>query len=264
MVAAITNALDAFGTMSPSKNDPVAALRAAGALYNLEKMPLSKFSGLPANSDLHVVVRTDTGQAIGQVGNTYECFPNEEFFCPTAEALIATGAEITRFQLIDGGTRAFMRLRWNDDIRIGGAKVGDLVGRRATLITSHDGKWAGKFSMMMLRLACSNGMTVPVGAFDVTLVHTVGGLTRLKDLKILAPTIERYVRQFETAAGILANTRILPEDDLCGRIIQRVVDPGSSAGENKNGSSNQAKKRINRVGELFAGDLSPAVFRKQT
>jgi hypothetical protein len=257
MVAAnvTLNALDSFGTKSPSKNDPMAALRAAGALYDLEKKSLSEFSGQPANDDLHVVVRTDTGQAIGAVGNTYECFPNEQFFVPTAQALVDTGAEITRFQLIDGGTRAFMRFRWNDDanLRIGGPKVGDIVGRRATLSTSHDGKWAGKFTVMMLRLACSNGMTVPVGTFDVSLTHTVGGLTKLKDLQILAPTIETYVRQFEAAAGILAETKIRPADDLCDEIIRKMVDRNNKAGEKRDGGPNQGQLRINRIRDLFAG-----------
>lgn len=254
------NALDSFGTKSPSRTDPIAAIDAGGGLFGLKKVSLAEFSGQPANNDLHVVIRTDTGQAIGQVGNTYECFPNEEFFGPTATALVETGARIDRFQMLDDGTRAFMRLSWdkNCDLRIGGAKVGDIVGRRATLSTSHDGKWAGKFTLMMLRLACSNGMVVPVGSCEVALTHTVGGHTQLRDLAVLAPTIDTYVRQFETAAGILADTRIRPTDDLCETIIQQIVDRQKSAGNTKAGVPNQAQNRINRIRDLFAGQQPEA------
>lgn len=258
MVAAniTTNALDSFGTKSPSATDPLAAMRAAGALFGLKKMPLSEFAeGALSNDDLHVVIRTDTGQALGQVGNSYECFPNEQFFGPTAEALIATGARIDRFQMLDHGRRAFMRLSWDEgsNLRIGQKKVGDIVGRRAILSTAHDGKWAGKFTIMMLRLACSNGMVVPTGVFDATLTHTVGGHIQLTDLQTLAPLIERYVRDFETAATILADTNIKPNDELCETIIQKMVDPSKFAAKKKDGTPNKGQMRVNHVRELFAG-----------
>ncbi|KKM63518.1 hypothetical protein LCGC14_1510620, partial [marine sediment metagenome] len=209
MVASSTriNALDSFGTPSSSRTDPIKAMEAADGLYGLRKVLLAEFAGCKssdANDDLHVVVRTDTGRAIGAVGNSYECFANREFFGPTADALIETGARIDRFQTLADGTRAFMRLSWADDLNltIGRPKVGDLVGRRCTLSTSHDGKWAGKFTFQMLRLACSNGMTAPVGTFDTTLTHTVGGHQQLIDLQKLVPLIDLYVRQFEHAANV--------------------------------------------------------------
>lgn len=248
-----TNALDSFGTKSPSKKDPVKALRAAGALFDLKKVSLAEFAGVKANSDLHVVVRTDTEQAIGQVGNTYECFSNEQFFCPTAEALIEIGAEIERVQILDQGTRSFMRMSWPDDMNltIGRSKVGDIVGRRCTLSTSHDGKWAGKLTLQMLRLVCSNGMTVPVGKFDIALTHTVGGRQQLIDLPKLIPAIDRYVRQFDVAANILAQTPVA--DDKALDIITRIVDPTGKAGEKKSGGPNRAQNRISHIVGLFDG-----------
>lgn len=250
-----TNALDSFGTCSPSRTDPIAAMRAAGALFGLRKEPLSKFAGVPANDNLHVVIRTDTGQAIGQVGNSYETFDNEAFFGPTASALIKeTGAQIDRFQMLDSGTRAFMRLSWPSDrnIVIGHPKVGDIVGRRCIISTSHDGKWAGKFSLQMLRLICSNGMVAPIGKYEIGLTHTVGGHQQLIDLQKLVPMIERYVRQFEVAANILVNTPAPPKRTL--EIVHKMVDPGDKAGENKKGGINRAQERINRVMELFTSE----------
>ena len=258
MVASSTriNALDSFGTPSSSRTDPIKAMEAADGLYGLRKVLLAEFAGCKssdANDDLHVVVRTDTGRAIGAVGNSYECFANREFFGPTADALIETGARIDRFQTLADGTRAFMRLSWADDLNltIGRPKVGDLVGRRCTLSTSHDGKWAGKFTFQMLRLACSNGMTAPVGTFDTTLTHTVGGHQQLIDLQKLVPLIDLYVRQFEHAANVLAATPVSSESTIA--IIQRMVDPSGRAGQKKAGGANQAQGRVNRVLELFNG-----------
>lgn len=251
------NALDTFGTPSPSQSDPIKAMEAAGALFGLRKVSLAQFSGCKANADLHVVVRTDTDQAIGTVGNSYECFPNEEFFAPTAKALVEnTGARIDRFQMLDNGTRSFMRLSWPEDqnLTIGRPKVGDLVGRRCTLSTSHDGKWAGKFTLQMLRLICSNGMIIPVGKCEIALTHTVGGHQQLIDLQKIVPVIERYVRQFEGAANILAATPVVSTNGSTLAIIQRMVDPSSKAGEKKSGGVNQAQQRVNRILSLFEGE----------
>lgn len=252
----VTNALDSFGIKSPSRTDPILAMRAAGALFGLKKVSLADFAGVPANDDLHVVVRTDSGQAIGQVGKSYECFPNELFFGPTATALIEeTGAEIDRFQMLDHGVRSFMRLSWPSDrnICIGRPKVGDIVGRRCTLSTSHDGKYAGKFSLSMLRLMCSNGMTAPVGEYEFGLTHTVGGHQQLIDFQKLVPMIDRYIRQFEIAANILVETPALVTDDRTVSIVRKLVDPTQKAGEKKNGETNRAQDRVNRVMSLFDG-----------
>lgn len=251
------NALDSFGVKTPNKKDPYAAMEAARGLFPLQKVSLTEWSGKPANNDLFVVVRTDTGQVIGQVGANYECFDNRSFFGPVAESLVKhSGAEIERFQMLDSGTRSFMRLSWpkEKNLRIGRAKVGDIVGRRCTLSTSHDGKYAGKFNMMMLRLACSNGLMVPCGTYEIVLTHTTGGHTQLKDLQELVPTIDRYVTSFEAAANILVGTRVDPKSDLCREVVQKIADPNKAAKPTKAGEPNRAQTRINRIMGLFAGE----------
>lgn len=248
------NALDSFGVVAP-KNDPRAALKAAGADFSLRKVSLEEWAGRPCGAGLHVVVREDTDTAIGQVGDNYTCFDNDEFFVPVATALIEqTGAHIDRFQSLDDGRRAFMRLSWDEshNIRVGG-RVGDIVGRRCIVSTAHDGKWAAKFSMQMLRLICSNGMVVPVGTADMALTHTVGGQQQLADLSAIAPLIEQYQRQFETAANLLAETPIKPTDALCEQIVKRIADPNSLAGETKKKEPNRAAQRIAAIMELFDG-----------
>ena len=263
-----TNALDSFGTRSPSKVNPRKALEAAGALFGLKKVTQAEWSGKPANPDLHVVVRTDTGEAIGQVGNAYECFDNEAFFVPTVEELVTTGARIDRCQLLDRGTRSFMRLSWDEDhdLTIGRPKVGDIVGRRAILSTSHDGKSAGKFSLQMLRLICSNGMTVPIGTFETALTHTVGGHQQLIDLQKLMPMIERYVRQFGAAANLLADTHIDMSREKVRKntwaIAAKMVDSAGKAGNKKDGKPNRAKDRVRRIMELFQGGQPGADSRE--
>jgi len=259
------NALDSFGTQTPNRTDPIAALESAGARFDLVKMSLQQFAGRSANPDLHVVLRGDTQQAIGTVGNHYDPMDNEQFFVPTARRLIEdTGAQIDRFQLLDSGARAFMRLSWPDELNltIGRPQVGDYVGRRCTLSTSHDGKWAGKMSLQLLRLICSNGMTVPVGKYEFSMTHTVGGRQQLIDMNRMIPEIDRYIRKFEASANILAATPVAPTDPRTLEIIRAMVDPTGKAGEKKSGGANLAQKRVNRVMELFDGGQPGAESRE--
>ena len=110
----------------------------------------------------------------------------------------------------------------------------------------------------MLRLACSNGMTIPIGCYDETLIHSTGGHTRLKDLQKLAPRIEQYVSQFEQVSNLLVETPIKPSDPRCLEIVQRMVDPKKTAKELKGGGENRASERVNRVMRLFDGEQPEA------
>lgn len=249
------NSLDAFGDQIPKtlRRNPEAALAEVGGDYGLEKKTLSEWSGMPANDDIHAIIRTDTGACIGAVGNKYKPFSNVEFFVPPAQALIDTGAEIERIQITDGGTRAFMRLSWSDEfnVKVGDRKVGDIVGRRAILSTSHDSKYAGKCILQMLRLACSNGMTIPVAPYEVTLIHTSGGEQQLIDMTELAPTIGDYVEKFEVASEIMAGTKV--SEKRTEELVVKVADPGGHASTNKDGSNNKAMDRVSTMLRLING-----------
>ncbi len=251
MVAQV-NALDRLGTRAET-NNPMDVIRAGGGDFGLTKEPLSRY--IPgSNPDLFVVRRNDTGAAIGQVGSYYELFPNREIFEPVANALIQeTGAEIQRFGMMDGGAKAFMRIAWPDDknIRVGGPEVGDIVGRRATIVTSHDGTWAATLAFQMLRLICSNGMVMPVGNAKFKLYHTKGGHSKLADITKMIPQIDEYVRRFEVSAGILADTPVASTSPQARDIVVSVVDSGKKAGETKTGDDNAAERRISTVLDLF-------------
>ena len=247
------SALEVFGTAA-KKGSAADLIRSAGGAFELAKIPLDKWSGKPCLSGQNIVVRKDTGTAIGMVGDSYETFTNLDFFPPIADELVeATGAKIDRFSMLDGGARAIMRLSWNDDIRIGSPKVGDIVARRAIITTSHDSKWAGKLILEAFRLACSNGMTVPCGQNEFALTHSSGGHRQLADIVKLIPGISAYFRSFTVAAGIMADTPILPTSDRCKTIITKIVDPEKRAADTKGGEPNAAAQRVSRIQELFAG-----------
>lgn len=248
---------DAFGTKSPSKKNPMSALRAAEADFTLRKTPLSEIlpAGMSCLPSQHVVIREDTNTVIGQVGESYETVDNMEFFAPIAESLVEqSGAQIERFAMTNDGRLGHMRLSWADDrnIVIGRPKVGDIVARRATLSTSHDGTRCGKMVLEMLRLACLNGMTVPCGQAEFYLTHTRGGKDQLAEIIRMVPQIEAYVRQFTVAGTIMSETGIDFNDKRCLEIVSKVMDPKKSAGNKKSGGRNQSQNRIDDVMTLLS------------
>lgn len=248
----VTNALDSFGTASKGKGSAADLIRSHGAAFELEKVALDKWSRQASIPGQFVVVRKDTNTAIGMVGENYTPMDNMEFFCPIADALVeGTGAKIDRFSTLDSGARSIMRLSWDENFRIGGNKVGDIVGRRAVITTSHDGKWAGKLILQALRLACSNGMTVPVGESEFGLTHSCNGVRQLADIVRMIPKIHEYFMQFQAAGEIMANTPILSTDKRCLSIIKKVMDPEKRAGETKAGELNKAAERVERIRILF-------------
>ena len=249
----VANALDSFGTANKKTAGSAADLiRQHGAAFKLEKVPLCDWSGRASIAGQFVVVRKDTNTAIGMVGENYAPLDNLDFFCPIADALVeGTGAKIDRFSTLDDGARAIMRLSWDQDFRIGGGKVGDIVGRRAVITTSHDGKWAGKLILQALRLACSNGMTVPVGESEFGLTHSSNGKRQLADIVRMIPKIHDYFMQFQAAAEIMARTPILSTDTRCLDIIKKVMDPDKRSADTKSGELNKAGERVDRIHSLF-------------
>jgi hypothetical protein len=107
--------------------------------------------------------------------------------------------------------------------------------------------------MQMLRLACENGMVVPVGAYDMNMFHTVGGKLQLVELAQMIPSIETYVAKFQVAADILADTRIKAGSDEAMDIISKIADPKGGAKDKSSGEPNLAKSRVLRIAELFDG-----------
>lgn len=256
MVRARINGLAGFGVKAKKKDSAEDVLRNAGADFGLSKIPLAEWSGKASNPGQFVVVRQDTQTAIGMVGGNYRIFNNVSFFPPIADALMEhTDARIDSFSMLDGGARAIMRLSWDDNMRIGDPDVGDIVGRRAIISTSHDSKWAGKLVLEVLRLACKNGMTVPCGeaSSEMNLTHSVGGRRQLRDIVQLIPRIANYFLNFSAAATIMSQTEVIPNSPICNRIIGLVVDPDRRAGNTQGGEANAARERVDRIAHLFDG-----------
>ena len=106
-------------------------------------------------------VRSDTGAVLGVVGDGYRPLQNRDAFA-LADALVDSGeahwigAGSTR-----GGARVHALMRLDREITIGGATGEDLLPL-LLVRNGHDGGLAVTVSVAPFRLACLNGMIVPI------------------------------------------------------------------------------------------------------
>lgn len=249
------NPLDALGTKVEKGMSVRDALNEAGAGFQVRKLPLKQVlgNGFSAPGDKSHVVVTDQGAILGMVGRNYTPVSHVDFMTPIAQQLVEAGAKIESVTTRDNGSHCYMRLTQGNEVKIGsqGSKVGDIIGAKLTLCSSLDGDFANKLSASMLRLACENGMTMPIGESEFTIPHETNLWKAMERVQYELPKIKSYFQQFAQAAEILANTRI--EGSQVRNIIAKIVDPNKAAKTLKNGNSNAAQRRIDRVASLFEG-----------
>lgn len=176
------------------------------------------------------VVRDDTKACLGVVEGQYEIVQNHDFFPPIADLFLSDGARITRATYLHREQnerlgQLFLHFDWPVDKA--DAVVGDIVGRTAILRCSHDGKSSAEIMLMLMRLACLNGMIVPVPGLSFTwkICHTISADRRLKDASKAIEASPRYFTQARHACELLAREKV--SDALAERLVVSAVDPGN-------------------------------------
>ena len=212
-----------IGTAAASGGDARHALKRAGLDFDVDLVPVLNpttgkrvIGGVEKNDDgsetevdkFFATIRRDTSQVLGIVEGRYEIFANRDIFSIADNMVEEDGAVIDRANAIDGGARCFMQLSWPKSKAI--SVEGDIVGRRAILQNSHNGKYAAMIRLMPLRLACINGMVVPVPAFtfEFRIKHTESGGSRLEEARRIMAGASQYFETFGKVAARMAKTPV--------------------------------------------------------
>ncbi len=257
MTSTRINPLDLLGTPAPAKSTPLAALKAAGCDFEVEKVPLYASSRDRGDFVGEVtgywgIRRNDTGYVIGIGQGQYTPIQNSQYFGDVAGTMIEeSGARITRCGSYDGGAKVFMNLEWpsKKDINV----LGDIVRRRCCIFTTHNGEQGARTILQPLRLACLNGMVVPVpgATFDIVIFHTKRADGRIRSALRVLKQAGRYFDAFHVSAEILAQTKVGPRK--AEKIIKLIADPNDKAEKRNSGVVTAPLQRINRVTALFEG-----------
>jgi len=185
---------------------------AAGLVWTVEQHPLEAVLGTPDGGDPSRVpvprvvanVRSDTRAVLGVVGKGYEPLQNRAAFAfcdavtDSGEAHWLGAAE-TR-----GGARVHALMRLDRTIRIGDAEGEDVLPLLC-FRNGHDGGLAVTISVAPFRLACLNGMILPLEGAERTWKarHTANLDARLADARRTLGIAWRYYDELEQVGGRL-------------------------------------------------------------
>jgi len=240
-------------------NEPATAAEAidkAGLNYQVEMRPLTTTDGL-AVPQRQAVVRTDSEQVLGVVGNSYQPVQNFECF-GFLDAVVAEGSlKYPTAGALGQGERIWMLAKLPAEIRLKDSE--DVTEKYLLLHNSHDGTSALRVFFTPIRVVCANTLAMAErrNCRDGVSVAHKGDLTS----KIAeAQEILGFARQFyddaEEKINRLANyypTRKQLDDYF------RSLYPDSDATENKRASN--IRQDLLRLFEAGRGQEIPATRR---
>jgi phage/plasmid-like protein (TIGR03299 family) len=203
-------------------------ITAAGLDWRVEQHPLEavverEYQSVRVSVPRYVAtVRSDTRAVLGVVGDGYEPLQNAAAFA-FCDAITDSGrahwigAGATR-----GGARVHALMRLDREIRIGGAEGEDVLPLLC-FRNGHDGGLAVTVSVLPFRLACLNGMLLPLEGAERTWKarHTANVEAKLADARRTLGIAWRYYDELETLGGRLIREQMeAPEFE---RFLARLV-----------------------------------------
>jgi len=246
---------DAVRTVDPSTAQNAEAMIAAAGLgwtveqHALEAVLANGGDALRLPVPKHVAnVRSDTRAVVGVVGEAYEPLQNRAAFA-FCDAITDSGrahwigAGETR-----GGARVHALMRLDREIRIGGAE-GEEVLPLLCFRNGHDGGLAVTVSVAPFRLACLNGMLIPLPDAQRTWKarHTARVEARLADARRTLGIAWRYYDELEEVGARLLAQRI--GEGEFERFLARLVPLPEPRPDETNGG--RAVRNAERVREAI-------------
>jgi phage/plasmid-like protein (TIGR03299 family) len=234
-----------------------AMVDAAGLAWTVEQHPLEAVLGNPDGGDPSRVpvprvvanVRSDTRAVLGVVGEGYEPLQNGAAFA-FCDAITDSGeahwlgAAETR-----GGARVHALMALDRAIRIGDAEGEDVLALLC-FRNGHDGGLAVTISVAPFRLACLNGMMLPLEGAERTWKarHTANLDARLADARRTLGIAWRYYDELEQVGGRLIRERM--SGAQFERFLAQLVPLPEQRPDATNGG--RAVRNVERVREAIA------------
>lgn len=225
------------------------ALQQAGLDWTVRKVPMRNATTGKVVPGFFQVEREDNHEVVGVVEGQYKVVQNRDFF-DIADVFVENGARISRLSYIhkdnaEVGGMIYMNLMWpfeKHSLNV----VGDIVGRTAMIRNSHDGKTAALVRLILLRLACVNGMTIPVPgfSFDFTINHTESAEARIQEAHQVLSEAPKYWEGAEEMLTKIAKQRI--SDAVAERLTHLTIAP-----QNVDNPSQMTTNATNRCQDIL-------------
>jgi phage/plasmid-like protein (TIGR03299 family) len=206
---------DVVRVVPEEASDAASMIAAAGLDWRVERHPLEavverEYQCVRVRAPRHVAtVRSDTGAVLGVVGDGYEPLQNAAAFAFCDTITDSGRAHWIGGGATHGGSRVHALMRLDRKIRIGGAEGEDVLPLLC-FRNGHDGGLAVTISVLPFRLACLNGMLLPVEGAERTWKarHTANVEAKLADARRTLGIAWRYYDQLERLGDRLIRERL--------------------------------------------------------
>ncbi len=245
---------DVLHAVRPSSSGHTSAdvVAACGLAWTVEQHPVCAAIARGDGTTLHTAVpralanvRSDTGHVLGLVGDGYRPLQNADALALCDDLVDSGSAHWIVAGHTRGGARVHAVMRLDREITIGDAQGEDVLPL-LVLRNGHDGGLAVTVSVAPFRLACLNGMLLPVPGAARTWKarHTATIAHRLADARRTLQIAWTYYDALEEAGAALIRQPIsLPE--VARFLRQLVPDPtGPTATERRRRSAEANRLRM--------------------
>lgn len=221
---ALEPAWHGLGTLLQTRMTPHEALVTAHLDWDVEKVSLyiDRFAEFEEIPDRFAILRCDSGDYLGNVGNQYTPIQNREQ-ADYLQDLVGDEAVIECCGSLFGGRRTFWTCKLAEDMVLPG---NDIVNRYLILANGHDGSLSFRVFWSPVRVVCQNTLNAALGANGrdgIALNHCSGIKTRAEEAKKVLQIADKYyrklAREFERLMGINCSL-----DDMMQTIVPETLD----------------------------------------
>lgn len=190
----------------------------AGLDFEVEKRPM--FFGAATESKMGAslvergqnwaIVRTDTEDQLGTVGNVYEPFQNRQAFGFLEEVTGQGAGYLESAGLLARGAQAFATMVLGEDIVLDGQGIADRIKKYVLVTTRHDGNGKVTAAVTPTRVVCTNTLTWGLASAQtrIDVKHTKGGIDRLKEAARVLKLATKAYDEFEADANALLGQKM--------------------------------------------------------
>jgi phage/plasmid-like protein (TIGR03299 family) len=246
-----------LGTKLDAPATAAEAIVAAGLDYEVQLTPLATVDGLDV-SQRKAVVRYDTQQVIGVVGNDYVPVQNRQGFGFLDAVVGDSGLRYHTAGALGKGERIWMLAKLPEQIRVKNSD--DLVDRFLLLSNAHDGSAALRVFFTPVRVVCSNTLSMAhrQGAGQGISIRHEGDLAaKIKQAQEVLGLAHRFFDDAQAKIDALAS-HYPTQAQLAGFFGQLYPDPEEPK---HNARAANVRDELFRLFENGIGHDDPAIKR---
>lgn len=175
------------------------ALEAANLDWAVDKIPAGykneEGDFVTAGAKFNLTQRADTGAILGQVGNQYTVFNNEQAFA-FADELLGFGAEFEAAGSFNGGANVFLIAKLPEGIKVEGEEDMDLY---LDMMNTHNGSGAIAWYATPIRRVCTNQTRLMVASAvsSAKIRHTATAGERLTQAAETLRLVDTYKNELQ-------------------------------------------------------------------